>query len=172
MIVAGDAEAQTLQGIENCRQLVNGADRLACYDGLGTSAPSVETGQKSAAPVTLAKARFNIQAKNYEQQIFNPRIELHMSFTNSTAKRVSALALVVSIKDAFGDVVLSGDSKLDVNIGPGATETSPTFLIWEDNQFLNDDPYSKMVGPVDAGTATAEIAIKKVVYQDGTVESY
>lgn len=95
-----------------------------------------------------------------------------MWFANSSAKRVSAVALVVSIKDAFGDVILSGDSKLDVNIRPGGTEYSQSFLIWEDNQFMSDDPYSKMIGPVTAGTAKAEVAIKKVVYQDGTVESY
>ncbi|RUW62122.1 hypothetical protein [Mesorhizobium sp. M7A.F.Ca.US.008.03.1.1] len=172
-MIAGAAEAQTLQGVENCRQLLNDADRLACYDGLhtGTASP-VETASKSASPVTLANARFDIQDKNYEQQVFSPRIELHMSFANTSPKRVSALALVVSIKDAFGDVILNGESKLDVSIRPGGTETSPTFLFWEDNQFLNDDAYSKMIGPVAAGTATVEVAINKVVYDDGTVEPY
>ncbi|MDG4903536.1 MULTISPECIES: hypothetical protein [unclassified Mesorhizobium] len=172
-LFASTTGAQTLQSIENCRQLLNDADRLACYDGLQTNAaPSQQAAPNAASPVTLAKARFNIQDENYQQKIFRPRIELHMSFANSSAKRVSAVALVVSIKDAFGDLILSGDSKLDVNIRPGGTEFSPTFLVWEDNQFMSDDPYSKMIGPVAAGTATAEVAIKKVVYQDGTIESF
>ncbi|WP_027167859.1 hypothetical protein [Mesorhizobium sp. WSM3224] len=34
LVLMGAAHAQTIQGIENCRQLVDGADRVACYDAL------------------------------------------------------------------------------------------------------------------------------------------
>lgn len=172
-IAAGGANAQSLQNIENCRQLVNGADRLACYDALQTNASAKpDSTSASASPVRLASARFTIQNENYEQKIFRPRVELRLSFANSSAKAVAALALEISIKDAFGDIILSDDTKLDINLRPGGTGTSPTFFIWEHNQFMNDDPYSKLMGPVAAGTAKADVAVKKVVYQDGSVESY
>ncbi|CDX30851.1 exported hypothetical protein [Mesorhizobium sp. ORS 3359] len=41
---AGAAHAQTLEAINNCRQLVDGADRVACYDSLKAEpAAAIET---------------------------------------------------------------------------------------------------------------------------------
>lgn len=46
LVFVGGANAQSFQSIENCRQLVEGADRAACYDALRpeqTPAPKVES---------------------------------------------------------------------------------------------------------------------------------
>ncbi|MER8921682.1 hypothetical protein [Mesorhizobium sp. M0802] len=176
LVFVGGANAQSFQNIENCRQMVDGADRLACYDALkpDESLPlkTEPAASMPVSPVKLDLARFNVQDENPRQRIYSSRIELHLAFSNASAKRVSALALLITIRDAFGDEILVNDSKLDINILPGGSTASDTYFFWEDNQFMHDDAYSKMIGPVSAGTAKTEVAVKRIVYQDGTVDSY
>ncbi|TIN40400.1 MAG: hypothetical protein E5Y10_09305 [Mesorhizobium sp.] len=175
LVFAGNASAQSFQSVENCRQLVENVDRLACYDALQPDETTMKiepVATLADAPVKMARARFNVQGEDARHSIYRPRIELHLSFANSSLKRVSALALLVTIKDAFGDVILVNDSKLDINIRPGGSAASQTYFFWEDNQFMHDDAYSKLIGPVTAGTAKTEVAVKRVVYQDGSVEAY
>ncbi|RUY31124.1 hypothetical protein EN981_31380, partial [Mesorhizobium sp. M7A.F.Ca.CA.001.13.2.1] len=143
LVFVGGANAQSFQHIENCRQLVADADRLTCYDALkadGTAAPlKLEPAMNVAdSPVKLARARFNVQMEDTRRSIYNPRIELYLSFENSSAKRVSALAMLITIKDAFGDEILVNDSKLDISIPPGGSTASNTYFFWEDNPFIHD----------------------------------
>ncbi|MGX9575769.1 hypothetical protein [Mesorhizobium sp. f-mel] len=169
-IVAGASNAQSIQNIENCRQLTNGVDRLACYDAIQPiSAPSEDDVE---SPVRVAISRFDIQQKDLRRNIYNPRIELHLSFANASTKRVKAVALVITIKDAFGDMILTTEGKLDLNIRPGGSDVSPSFFFWDDNEFINDDEFSKLIGPVSAGTAKTDVTVRRVVYQDGSIENY
>ncbi|AZV21580.1 hypothetical protein [Mesorhizobium sp. M7A.F.Ce.TU.012.03.2.1] len=176
VVFVATANAQSFENIENCRQLLGNADRLACYDALKPDEPlPLKTEPAASVPdplVKLALARFNVQEENVRQRIYSSRIELHLSFSNASAKRVSALALLITIRDAFGDEILVNDSKLDINIQPGGSTASNTFFFWEDNQFIHDDAYSKLIGPVTAGTAKTEVTVKRIVYQDGTLDTY
>ncbi|RWF63265.1 hypothetical protein [Mesorhizobium sp.] len=169
-ILASVANAQPLQNIENCRQLTDGVDRLACYDALQPIlAPSEDHGE---SPVKVASSRFDIQQRDMRRSIYNPRIELHLSFANYSTKRVKAVALAIIINDAFGDTILTTEGKLDLNIRPGGSDVSPSFFFWDDNEFMNDDEFSKLIGPVSAGTAKTDVTVRRVVYQDGSIENY
>ena len=94
------------------------------------------------------------------------------TFKNTSKKTVVAIAHTLSVTDAFGDKIVDGESKLDIKIPPGKTVESDTFYMWEDNQFMQGEPYDKLSGPVSTGTAKAKLEVTKVIYSDGTSESF
>ncbi|WP_210237661.1 hypothetical protein, partial [Mesorhizobium sp. M4B.F.Ca.ET.150.01.1.1] len=55
--------------------------------------------------------------------INSPGVELHVSFANSSPKRVKGLSVLITIKDAFGDAVLVTEAKMTIDIEPH-TQTS------------------------------------------------
>ena len=50
LVFAGGANAQSFQSIQNCRQLVDGADRVACYDALKPADAPQPKIEPAAAP--------------------------------------------------------------------------------------------------------------------------
>ncbi|MGM4913203.1 hypothetical protein [Rhizobium sp. 768_B6_N1_8] len=108
------------------------------------------------------------QNKNYKRDICHDRIELVPTFKNSSDKTVVAIAHTVTITGAFGDTIIEGESKLDTKIPPGKTVESENIFFWEDNQFIQGEPYDKPTGPVSTGTAKATLNVTKVIYSHGT----
>ncbi|MGO7535935.1 hypothetical protein ELH26_36890 [Rhizobium leguminosarum] len=88
------------------------------------------------------------QNKDYQRQVFNSRVELVPTFKNTSKKTVVAIAHTLTVTDAFGDKIVDGESKLDLKIPPGKTVESESFYLWEDNQFIQVEPYDKLTGPV------------------------
>lgn len=149
--------------------------RLTCYDAisagkvdLAIAAPAAA----SASPIALVKSRLSLQEKDFQLSVFNPRIELRLSFNNSSEKAVVALAHTLVVRDAFGDTIVSQNGKLDITIPPHKTAESQSFYYWEDNPFIPDQPFDNMIGPVNERTATVEIKVTKVVFKDGTIETF
>lgn len=161
--------------IARCREQADGLLRLTCYDNIvisdGNSA-RLSGPDKGSVPVTLAKASLTVQPKNTDRSIYSPRIELHLRFKNASTKPVVAIGHSVLIRDAFGDSILQQDGKLDIQIAAASEADSPSFYYWEDNQFMPNDPYSKMVGSVDGGTAKVEVVVTRIVFKDGTIEEF
>lgn len=180
-LTAGTTQADTLADLRACKAESDSLKRLTCFDAIDVSgsegtaaAPSVSgvVSTSAKATVELVNAKLRVQRKNYQSQIFNDRIELIPSFKNSSKKTVVAIAHTVSITDAFGDKIIDGDSKLDIKIPPGKTIVSETFYTWEDNPFIQGEPYDKLSGPVSTGTAKAVLNVTEVIYSDGTSESF
>ncbi|MDR9808893.1 hypothetical protein [Rhizobium hidalgonense] len=46
------------------------------------------------------------------------------------------------------------------------------FYLWEDNEFIQGEPYDRLMGPVSTGTAKAALDVRKVIYSDGTSQTY
>jgi hypothetical protein len=180
-LTAGTTQADTLADLRACKVESDSLKRLTCFDAIdvadseGTAATPTAAGVISTsakATVELVNAKLRVQRKNYRSQIFNDRIELIPSFKNLSKKTVVAIAHTVSITDAFGDKIIDGDSKLDIKIPPGKTVASESFYTWEDNPFIQAEPYDKLTGPVSTGTAKAVLTVTKVIYSDGTSESF
>jgi len=164
-LAAGDAD------ILRCREVEDSLARLNCYDRIAVEVPRASSSAASKA-VTFVSAELRHQGEDYKRDIFSPRIEMHPVFKNGSGKTVTGIALRMTVRDAFGDVLIEGNDNLDIRLDPGKTGSAGTFYLWEDNPFIRTQPYDKMIGPVTAGTAKVEIDILKVVYSDGTVETY
>lgn len=81
---------------------------------------------------------------NYDVSMYSPEAVLTLKVRNNTQKRIKAWKAVVIIKNAFGDVLFRARlTDGTANIGPGETEQAS--FSWEDNQFIEDEPYDKLV---------------------------
>lgn len=83
-------------------------------------------------PVNINVSRFSAEAV------------LTLKVKNNTPKRIKAWKAVVVVRNAFGDVLLRArltDGTAD--IAPRATEEAS--FSWEDNRFIDDEPYDKLV---------------------------
>jgi hypothetical protein len=74
--------------------------------------------------------------------------------------------------DAFGDAILEQEDKLDNAMQAGQTVQSKMYYFWEDNPFIHGEPHDKMLGPIANGTAKVTSRVSKIVYADGSVESF
>lgn len=184
-LTAGTSHADLVGDVRACKTESDSLKRLTCFDAItmpnsGDEATGATTPASAAAPVSptskstveLTSAKLRVQNKNYQRQIFTDRVELVPTFKNSSKKTVVAIAHTLSITDAFGDEIVEGESKLDIKIPPGKTVESESIYFWEDNQFIQGEPYDKLTGPVSTGTAKATLNVTKVVYGDGTSENF
>lgn len=167
-LVISQAEAQSTRTVETCRQIENDVERLACYD----SVASANAATTQSSPVMLSTSFFNVMAVNTYRGINAPRIELHVSFANASDKPVTGLSVFITIKDAFGDDVLATDAKMDIAIAPHTQTSATPYFYWEDSELMPDNAYRKMYNAVWTKKAKVEVAVKKILFQDGSVESY
>ncbi|RWB68360.1 hypothetical protein [Mesorhizobium sp.] len=163
--LTGRVLASQGQGVEECRNITSEPERLACYDAIPTSG-----GEK--APVQLAKSFYNVLARDTYRGINAPRIELHVAFANSTDKPVKALSVLIRIRDAFGDDVLVTEAKMDIDIEPHTQSSATPYFYWEDNEFDPGSAYRRILNPVSSKTAQTDVTVKKILYRDGSVDSY
>ncbi|MDJ1632245.1 hypothetical protein [Rhizobium rhizogenes] len=167
MAAAGTAAAEDIQ---SCKSESDTAKRLACFDAVASRQADVP--EKKEAPIKLAKASLRLVQADPRKRIYSSRIELIPTFTNETKKTVVALEHTVVVTDAFGDKIIDGQSRLDIKIPPGKTVESTMIYTWEDNEFIKDQPFDKLQGPVSTGVAKAVLEVKRAVFSDGSTESY
>lgn len=164
--------ADPLTDLKTCKAETDTQKRLACFDAINVETTDQPVAEKKIAPVTQVKAVLRIQRVDPQKRVYNPRIELIPTFKNDTKKTVVAIEHTLVVTDAFGDKIIDGVSKLDIKIPPGKTVESEQIYWWEDNQFIQNQPFDKLQGPVSTGVAKATLEVKKAVFSDGTSESY
>ncbi|ASR06682.1 hypothetical protein CHY08_05880 [Rhizobium leguminosarum bv. viciae] len=174
---AGSAFADTGSDMSACRAETDSLKRLTCYDAItlavpGTVPAPMATSEVKPSSVAFVSAVLRIQSKDFSKQVFNSRVELRPSFKNDTKKTIVAIAHSLVVTDAFGDKVIDSTDKLDVRIPPGKTVQSEMFYFWEDNPFIQNEPFDLLAGAVSNGTAKAKLTVTKVIYSDGSTESY
>lgn len=167
------ANAATDAEIAKCRNVRDSLARLTCYDNITLEnkvAAPVPAGNSS--PVVLESAEMRIQQKDYKKSVYGPRVELVPTFKNNSSKTVVALNHTLTIRDAFGDVIVENSDKLDIRIAPGKSVRSEMYYFWDDNPYIQGEPFDRLSGPVTTGTAKASSVVTSVVYADGTIERY
>lgn len=80
-------------------------------------------------------------AGEYSRNYLNFTIEVK----NTTDRHITGWRIWLDVQNKFGDMVSSMTlTNGNASLGPGETETA-TFT-WEDNEFMDDDVYSKLTG--------------------------
>ncbi|AUW46841.1 hypothetical protein [Rhizobium leguminosarum] len=178
-LTASASYADLISDVRSCKAESDSLKRLTCFDAIAVPGPAeASTGPTappnplSKAPVESVSAKMRVQNKDYQRQIYHSRVELAPTFKNTSKKTVVAIAHTLTVTDAFGDKIVDGESKLDIKIPPGKTAASETFYFWDDNPFIQGEPYDKLTGPVSTGTAKATLLVTKVIYSDGSSESF
>lgn len=175
--LSGVARADLASDFALCRAEPDSLKRLTCFDNIVVDrntekSNTVQNVVSSTAPILLTRVVLRVQQEDHQRSVFSPRVELVPTFKNEAKKTVVAIEHTLTITDAFGDKVIDSVAKLDIKIPPGKTVQSESFYYWEDNQFIPNEPFDRLYGPVNTGVAKATLIVKKAVFADGTTESF
>ena len=101
---------------------------------------------KPLSAIKLQLINFDVKRLpvNYDVSRYRPKAVLTLYLKNNTSKRIKAWRALIIVKNAFGDVLFRARlTDGSANIPPGGTEKAS--FSWEDNQFIDDEPYDKLV---------------------------
>ena len=91
-------------------------------------------------------------------------------FKNNYNKSIKAVKFDSTFLDPFGDKIYTlKEGKSEVSISPGKTSKTTLFYFWEDNQFINDQPYDKLLSSVTNSNGSIDTSIIAIVFEDGEV---
>lgn len=120
-----------------------------------------------ASPVSI-ESHYFVRASdefNITQSIrFMPK------FKNESNKSITAIKFSSTFKDPFGDTVYTlNEGKSEQKIKPGKVSNVRLFYYWDDNEFISDQPYDKLLSLVTNKTGTIETKVIAIVFEDGEV---
>lgn len=117
-----------------------------------------------ASAVTVFDTTMIVKEVNY-----SPSVTLTVRYENHTSKRVTGLVASLVVKNGFGNILHTATLQEDSAIEPGEKTSGDTYWHWDDNQFINGQPYDKMWQAASNNTAKVEVKILKAVFEDGTI---
>lgn len=177
-------ETQVGRDATMCLVVPDSSARLACYDNVygyraqPAPAPATQTAytppaapRDPAIPVAAASQRLAFKSEDYSDNVLNDRVELYFSYANNTSKTVTGIRHKFTVTDAFGDVLVQSLHNLNMRLLPNSTEESSTYLVWEDNPFISNQPFDKLRGPLANNTYKIKDEIMTVIYEDGTTQN-
>ena len=115
------------------------------------SASQVQTGPRSEPtpapepePVEILSFRFSHLPADFDAMRISSEARLSLTVRNTTNSRIVAWRGVLVVTDPFGDEqfrvqITDGTA----NLSPGAT--GEVIFSWEDNEFIDDEPFDKLV---------------------------
>ena len=91
-------------------------------------------------------------------------------FKNESNKSITAIKFSSTFKDPFGDTIyILNEGKCEQKIKPGKVSNVRLFYYWDDNEYISDQPYDKLLSLVTNKTGTIETKIIAIVFEDGEV---
>ena len=90
-------------------------------------------------------------------------------FLNSTGKTIVGFKFRSEFKSAFGEEVFAFDGESSEKISADTPSTASTFYFFEDNQFIENEPYDKLKIFESAGTGSISTKVTAVVFEGGEV---
>lgn len=107
--------------------------------------------------------------KHHENEYKQKFIRFMPIFENVSDRKITAVRFTSKFLDPFGDEIftLNGDS--DEMIMPDKKTTSNMFYNFEDNPFISDQPYDKLLSSVINKTGKIQTKIIAVVFEDGDI---
>ena len=138
----------------------------------GTSAeppaPTTEPDFDSSPYIQLTSISARRLAKDYDASRYSNSVVISPVFKNVGSNTIVGLQGRLSVIDGFGKEVYGFNFRDDDKILPGHDSGRGGYS-FEENEFLSDDPYHKMVPLIEAGTAKYAARIAHIAFEDGSV---
>jgi hypothetical protein len=179
----GDKMAEVLQSIE--MKLLEEKDKWVKVQITGWILKSSTTNDKTEIDKLKVERKNIVEFVNYkilklpadysrDSKPYGSHVRAHFQFRNNSNKTLTGLIYKVEFLDSFGDVLYKITSvKHQLKISP--EEVNPIdawYWYWEDNQYINDEPYDKLHAAASAGTIKVRVTIQKAAFNDGTVVEF
>lgn len=129
---------------------------------------SLENARGSAGmPVKVERWLFDHQVTKYNQK----SVRFMPVVMNVGTKEIVGFKFTARFSNAFKEEVFTFNGTSEERLRPKATSTTKLFYNFEDNQFIPNETYDKLLPLVLGGTANVNVEITAVVFADGTLQS-
>jgi len=129
---------------------------------------STEPDFDSSPYIQLTSISATRLAKDYEASRYSNSVVISPAFRNVGSNTIVGLRGRLAVIDGFGKEVYGFNFRADDKILPGHDSGRGGYS-FEENQFVPDDPYHKMVPLIEARTAKYTARITHIAFEDGTV---
>lgn len=113
--------------------------------------------------------RLDYIQQNLYTQILNDQIRLFVQFRNTSNQTIVGIKYLTKIYDAFGDLALEAELKQNMRLKSGKTNKWDWYHYWEDNMFINDEPFDKLKGCVASNSCKVEVRVNQIAFENGQV---
>lgn len=107
--------------------------------------------------------------KRHEGDYGQKSIRFMPIFENISDRKITAVRFTSSFLDPFGDVIFTFSGDSEEIIMPDKRTNPKMFYNFEDNQFINDQPYDKLLSSVVNKTGKIQTNITAVVFENGDI---
>ncbi len=139
-----------------------------------TSTKPIKHSQVKASSVECIKTKVESLPADFsrDSKPYKAHVRAYFQFKNNSKKTLTGLVYASTFVDSFGDILYKTEMKSQLKVFPGSKNTMDTFWYWEDNEFVDGQPYDKLQSAASAGTIKVKVKLKKAVFSDGTVMQF
>lgn len=134
-----------------------------------TEAPPVEPDLDPSPYVQVVSINGTHSSKNYAASRFSDTATVSVVFKNVSDRTIVGLRGRLSVLDGFGKEVYGFGFRDDDKLLPGKESRRGSGYQFEDNQFIDDQPYDKILPLIVGGTAKYHARVTRIAFEDGTV---
>lgn len=109
-----------------------------------------------------------------DSEPYSENIWFKFLFQNESEQAITGIEFTARFYDGFGDLVHETEPlKLNetIAVGEGSSPLS-NYFYYENNEFISDEPFDKLVGGVRNDTIAVETRVARVVLEDGQVVEF
>jgi len=96
-------------------------------------------------------------------------VRLFIHYKNNTTKKVVGVSITVKITNSFGKTLYEFSKDDEVAVNPMEQMKNDAYFVWKNNPYIDGEPYDRMWESAQNGTGKVSVAVRKVVFEDGTV---
>ena len=130
-----------------------------------------ESGQLRDIPVELVRYRIQKMSKDLHRRKkpYGAHVRIYFQFRNRSKKTLTGLEYTAEYLDSFGELLHEETYRHQLKLDPGKVNPREHFWYYEDNEFIDHEPYDLMRAAADAETMKIRVVIRKAVFSDGSV---
>lgn len=117
--------------------------------------------------IEIVDIKTNIREVNYRDAV-----TMSIQYKSKTSKRVIGIVTRITATNAFGKIVMSELFEDEVIVEPGEISSGSQYWHWQDNPFINNEPYDRMWQSVQNDTLRTKSQVIKVIFDDGSKVEY
>lgn len=120
---------------------------------------------------TAAISEFTAWLKHVTDDYGRQKIHFMPRFANESDKVIVGTKFTSVFENAFGDEVLTFSGETSERVEPRQTSSALIYYVFENNQFIPDEPYDKLLPIVMNKTGKVRTEFTHIAFSDGTVIS-
>lgn len=165
LLAANQANAQAVKDPESVKT-IDGRTILLKPDGTYSIEPLRRT-EPAGGPLKVERWLFDQESTKYGQDSirFMPYVR------NMSLLEVVGFKFRARFMNAFKEVLFEFNGSSEESVRPNEVSMTRLFYKFEDNPFIKNEPYDKLLPLVLGSKANIDVTITSVAFADGTVSS-